>query len=259
MRFLIPIIMILAATPSWGQFYMFGGYNFGTINLKGTNAIVSTFNNRENHEINPLKNNFHGYRVGVGKYSPHSIIELGFGNIISRQKSVNPNQLKENAEVVANFMSVSARAGYKPFKKQFFTIGAALHLGAGRIRYSFGGDYETPVLKYVFASEVYIDYAIKIKFLLKKSQRDKYFYLLRIRPYYQFHQILEVGKLEEGLNQVPSVADNAIEDKMNHFGFTISIVIPFMSDTDRAYLFAPKKKRKKRRKRNRKPKPKGRL
>ncbi len=256
MRYYLLVALLYTSSLVSAQYYMFGGYSFGAIDLKGSNTIVGTFNTRENHQIGPLKNNFHGYRAGFGKYSQNTVVELGFGNLISSQKSVNPNQLKENAEVVANAMSVSARVGYKPFKKHYFTFGAALHLGAQRIRYSFGGDYQTPVLQYNIAPEVYIDYAIKIKFLLKKAQRDQYYYLLRIQPYYQFHQFLEVGKFEADLNQIPSIANNAIEDKMNHFGFNISLAIPFMSEEDRAYLFAPSKKRKKKI-RDRKEKPKG--
>ena len=237
---------------------MFGGYNFGLISMPGANSVVETFNNSENHSIGSLSNNFHGYRVGVGKYSKHSIVELGFGNLISTQKSVNPNQLKESAEVVINYMSAHARVGYKPFAKEFFSFGAALHLGAQRIRYSFGGDYQTPVNTYVIAPEFYLDYAIKIKFLLKKSQREKYFYLLRFRPYYQLHQKIAIGRFEGELNQVQGVDRTAVEDNMSHFGFNISLVIPFMSDEDRKYLFAPNKK-KKAKVRTRKEKPKGRL
>lgn len=244
---------------SLGQYYIFGGYNYGAITMKGANAIVDAFNIRENHSIAPFANNFHGYRVGAGKYSKYAVAELGFGNLIANEKSSNPNQLKESAEVVINYMSVTGRAGVKPFPKHYFTIGAALHLGAQRIRYSFGGDYETPVNKYVIAPEFYLDYAFRIKFLLRKSQREKYFYLLRIRPYYQWHSIIGIGNFDTQLNQTPNVASNAIEDNMSHFGFNISLVIPFLSDTDRAYLFAPNKKRKKNRRRDRKAKPKGRL
>jgi len=237
---------------------MYGGYNFGLISMPGVDGIVETFNAAENHSIGSLSNSFHGYRVGVGKYSKFSVVELGFGNLISSKKSVNPNQLKESAEVVVNYMSAHARAGYKPFPKEFFTFGAALHLGAQRIRYSFGGDYQTPVTAYVIAPEFYLDYAIKIRFLLKKSQREKYFYLLRLRPYYQLHQKIGVGKFETDLNQTVGVDNNAIEDNMSHFGFTVSLVIPFINDNDRAYLFAPKKN-KKTKARTRKEKPKGRL
>lgn len=260
MRFLFLIIGCCCILPTcFGQYYIFGGYNYGAITMKGSNVIVDGFNARESHSIAPLTNNFHGYRVGAGKYSKHSVMELGFGNLISSQTSTNPNQLKESAEVVVNYMSATARAGVKPFKKHYFTIGAAMHLGAQRIRYSFGGDYQTPVNQYIIAPEFYIDYAIRIKFLLKKSQRDKYFYLLRIRPYYQLHSIIGVGKFESDLNQTPNVTSNAIEDNMSHFGFNISIVIPFMSDEDRAYLFAPNKRKRKTKKRSRKEKPKGRL
>lgn len=261
-RILIVVISCCFLIPStYGQYYIFGGYNYGAITMEGSNVIIDAFNLREDHSIAPLTNNFHGYRVGVGKYSKYSVMELGFGNLVSNQKSTNPNQLKESAEVVVNYMSVTARAGVKPFPKHHFTFGAAMHLGAQRIRYSFGGDYQTPVNQYVIAPEFYIDYAIKVKFLLKKSQREKYYYLLRIRPYYQLHAYLETGSFERELNQTPNVPDNAIEDDMSHFGFNISIVIPFMTDSDREYLFAPNRKKSKKSKKtkNRKEKPKGNL
>lgn len=256
--FIVVISCCFLLPNTYGQYYIFGGYNYGAITMEGSNAIIDVFNARENHSIAPLMNNFHGYRVGAGKYSKYTVIELGFGNLVSSQKSNNPNQLKESAEVVVNYMSATARAGVKPFPKHYFTFGAAMHLGAQRIRYSFGGDYQTPVNKYVIAPEFYIDYAIKIKFLLKKSQREKYYYLLRIRPYYQLHAYLESGAFETQLNQTPNVPANAIEDDMSHFGFNISIVIPFMTDTDRAYLFAPGKIKRKKTK-HRKEKPKGNL
>ncbi len=245
MRYIFSLLLICTTSYSWGQYYIFGGYNFAAIEMKGTNTIIETFNANENHQINAIKNNSHGYRLGIGKYSKNTIMELGFGNIVSAQSSKTPNQLRENAEIIANYMSASLRLGYKPFAKHYFTFGGAIYMGAARIRYSFGGDYQTPVLQYTIAPELYIDYAIRIKFLLKKSQRDDYFYLLRIRPYYQFHQFLPVGKLEADLNQIPNVIPDAIEDKMSHFGFYVSIVIPFITDEDRAYLFAPNKKNKK--------------
>lgn len=257
-KYILSILLLLGMMGQiQGQYYMFGGYNFGAINLEGTNTIIGTFNQNENHQIAPLKNNFHGYRFGIGNYGEYTLIEMGFGNLISSQKSNTPNQLKENAEVVANYMSVSARVGYKPFKKHYFTVGGAFHLGAERIRYSFGGDYQTPVLEYTIAPEVYLDYAIRIKFLLKKAQRDKYFYLLRIRPYYQFHQFLPVGQLETELNQVPNVSKSAIEDKMNHFGINISIVIPFIGEKNYKDYVLPSKKRSKNRIRDNKSKSKG--
>lgn len=255
---LILLLGCICITGLQGQYYMYGGYNFGLISMPGANSIVETFNAAENHSIGSLSNNFHGYRVGLGKYSKYTVVELGFGNLISSQKSTNPNQLKESAEVVINYMSAHARVGYKPFPKEFFTFGAALHLGAQRIRYSFGGDYQTPISTYTIAPEFYLDYAIKIKFLLKKSQREKYFYLLRLRPYYQLHQKIAIGKFDADLNQNPGVDRAAIEANMSHFGFTVSLVIPFMSDQDRKYLFAEKKK-KKAKVRTRKEKPKGRL
>ncbi len=256
MRFLFLIISFCFVSPIFGQYYIFGGYSFGAIDMKGANAIVEVFNATESHTIGALTNNFHGYRVGVGKYSRHTVMELGFGNLVASQKSSNPNQLKESAEVVVNYMSAHARFGIKPFPKEFFTFGMAMALGAQRIRYSFGGDYETPVREYVIAPEFYIDYAIKLKFLLKKSQREKYFYLLRIQPYFQLHSHLKIGNFEATFNQTPNVPANSVEDNMSHFGFNIALVIPFISDYDRSYLFAPGKMKKKKKKRDRKEKPK---
>lgn len=243
-RSLIFISLFLLHTISYAQFYIFGGYNYGAIQLKGTNEIINSFNELENHQLGPLRYNFHGYRFGGGKYGEFTLVELGFGNLISNQKSQVPNQLKENAEIASNFMSVSARAGIKPIKDQFFTVGLALHLGLERIRYSFGGDYVTPVQNYVIVPELYIDYAIKLNFLTKKSQRDKILYLLRIRPYFQLHQTLIIGELESGMNQIPSISENAIEDKMDHFGFNISLVIPFMNDEERKQILKTKDKKK---------------
>jgi len=215
--FIVVISCCFLLPNTYGQYYIFGGYNYGAITMEGSNAIIDIFNAREDHSIGPLANNFHGYRFGAGKYSKYTVLELGFGNLVANQKSTNPNQLKESAEVVVNYMSATA-----------------------------------------LAPEFYIDYAIKIKFLLKKSQRDQYYYLLRLRPYYQLHAYLESGNFETELNETPNVAFNAIEDDLSHFGFNISIVIPFISDDDRVYLFAPKKE-KQRKVKNRKEKPKGRL
>lgn len=259
MRFIFLLFFIGSYSTIVGQYYMFGGYNFAAINVQGTNSIVNDFNLRENHSIGSLSNNFHGYRVGMGKYSRNTLMELGFGNLISTQKSSNPNQLKESAEVVVNMMSAHGRFGVKPFAKEFFTFGLAMQLGAQRIRYSFGGDYRTPVNQYLIGAEFYIDYGLKIRFLLKKSQRADYFYLLRIRPYYQLYRKISVSNLETELNETPNVASNAIEDNLSHFGFNISIVVPFIGEEDRSFLFAPTKKKKKKKKRTQKEAPKGRL
>ncbi len=234
---------------------MFGGYNFAAINLQGSNQIISTFNSVESHSIAPLQNNWHGYRVGVGRYTRHALIELAYGNLVNQQVSINPNQLKERAEVVVNYLSASARVGYKPFLRHHFTVGAALHLGGQRYRYSFGGNYETPIERYVIVPEVYLDYAIRLRFLLKKAQRGDYFYLLRLRPYYQFHATEQVGPFAQNINQTPPDQARALEDNFSHFGFTVSLVIPFLNDDERGYLLKNKQKRLKKKENP----PKGRL
>lgn len=259
MRYCFLFVLCCSTFWSFGQYYVFGGYNYGAVTMKGANAIMTQFNQRENHQLPMMQNNFHGYRVGAGRYSKFTIVELDFGNINSVSRSVNPNQLKENVEVIANYMSASIRLGLKPFPKHFFTFGAAMHLGGQRLRYSFGGDYELPVEEYVIAPEVYIDYAIRLKFLLKKSQRADYFYLLRIRPYYQFHTKIPIGNFESEFNGTPNVNKTDIEDNLSHFGIQVSLAIPFITAFDREYLFgpSPKKKRKKKQKRNSKEPRKG--
>lgn len=234
--------LLCLAVATSGQYYIFGGYNFAMINLQGANQVISTFNTAENHNIAPLKNNWHGYRIGAGRYTKHVLVELAYGNLVARQGSLNPNQLKERAEVVVNYFSASARVGYKPFVRQHFTVGATLHLGGQRYRHSFGGNYKTPIERYVIVPEVYLDYAIRLRFLLKKSQRADYFYLLRFRPYYQFHPKEQVAPFAQSLNQNPLNQVQTLEDNFSHFGFTVSLVIPFLNKDERSYLLRNKQK-----------------
>jgi hypothetical protein len=253
-RTIFTSLLLCFFSTAFGQYYMFGGYNFAAINLKGSNEIINTFNNAENHSVAALRNNWHGYRAGFGHYSRHALVELAYGNLVSQQLSINTDQLKERAEVIANYASVSARVGYKPFIRQHFTVGAALHLGNVRYRYSFGGNYQTPITRYTIVPEVYLDYAIRLRFLLKKAQRNDYFYLLRIRPSYQFHATENVAPFAESLNQTPRDQALELKDNFSHFGFTVSLVIPFMNDDERGYLIKNKEKRSKKSKQ-----PKGRL
>ena len=44
MRLLTIIICFCCVNTVFGQYYMFGGYNFAAIDMKGSNAIVSSFN-----------------------------------------------------------------------------------------------------------------------------------------------------------------------------------------------------------------------
>ncbi len=254
-RTLFTSLLLFVFSTAFGQYYIFGGYNFAAINLSGSNSIINTFNAGENHDVGDLRNNWHGYRVGAGRYTRHVVIELAYGNVVAQQISINPDQLKERAEVVVNYSSGSARVGYKPFARQHFTIGAALHLGNTRYRYSFGGNYETPISRYTIVPELYLDYAIRLRFLLKKAQREDYFYLLRIRPSYQFHATEQVGAFAQSLNQTAPDQARALEDNFSHFGLTVSLVIPFMNDDERGYLLKNKQKRLKKNEKT----PKGRL
>ena len=48
------------------------------------------------------------------------------------------------------------------------------------------------------------------------------------------------------MNQIPILNENAIEDQMNHFGFNISLVIPFMNDEERKRILQSSKPKNKR-------------
>ncbi|MCP4437561.1 MAG: hypothetical protein GY810_01295 [Aureispira sp.] len=229
------------------QYYIAAGYAHGFSNMPTTTSIISDFNARENHTLGKMQG-LDGYQFAAGMYSDFMMVELGYGNMVKGLKSTNPNQLKENAQVIANQAAVHFNIGYRPFKFHYFTVGGGLTLGQARVRYSFGGDYQAPVKQYNFGAELFVDYGIRLKFLLKKSQRKQLFYLLRIHPYYQFTTGLELRKLETELNQRTELPEGQYFDNMGHFGIRISLVVPFLPKDEqerRKYFEKPKKKKKK--------------
>lgn len=234
------------------QFYMFGGYNYGAIKLENANKGIASFNTSENHQLSTFSNNFNGFRFGLGRYTKYNQVEFGIGNVSSRNKSFTPNQLRENAEVLANYLSVSARLGYKPLLRQFLTVGAAFHLGHYRLRYSFGGNYFTPISAYSIAPEIYCDFAFRFKFLLKRHKRNEEFYVFKIRPYYQYHLDFSSKNFSTSLNDTPAGSLASELDNFSHFGIQISIIVPFLSESDRKLLIRPKSERQKRRKNKKK-------
>lgn len=260
------ILSLILGQQLCAQYYISAGYAHGFSTMPTTDGIVSDFNTRENHSLGKMTG-LDGYQFAVGMYSDFMMVELGYGNMVKGIKSTNPNQLKENAQVIANQAAVHFNIGYRPFKFHYLTIGGGLLLGQARVRYSFGGDYQVPVKQYNFGAEIFIDYGIRLKFLLKKSQRKELFYLLRIHPYYQFVTDLELRNLETELNQRTDLPEGQYFDNMGHFGVRISLVVPFLpkdEDERRKYFEKPKKKKKKKKKITSKRKggteePKGRL
>lgn len=231
MNFLRSLSLILlgclaVSLVSHAQYYAFGGYSHGFVQLPSINRSIDNFNLSENHSLNPIRS-MNGYRFGFGSYGKKSIIELGFSNIVRNQQSKNTSQLKSNAQVVLNYMSVSLNVGWKPFQKQYLTTGLGLTMGQMRLRYSFGGDYKTSVQTSGLSPEFFVDYALKIKFLLKKENRNKMFYLLRIRPYYQVHVRTDFKAFEEELNNPPAMENQDYSNHLSHFGFQATLIIPF--------------------------------
>lgn len=225
-RFTFLWAFLLAFNPSWAQYYAFGCYAQHFTQMPDMQRITDEFNLRESHTLKPFRTMM-GYRFGFGSYGRWTMIELAYGNSNKVQKSNNPAQLKENAEVRVNFASVQFNMGFRPFARQYFVVGMGLNLGQRRARYSFGGDYTAPVVNYTIVPEFFIDYGLKIRFLAKRDQRDKIFYLLRLRPFYQLHGKLDLQKMQQQFNADETAAANEWEDNWSNFGFQVGIVVPF--------------------------------
>lgn len=219
------LFLCIGTVDSFGQLYVFGGYNHGFVQVPNINRSITSFNTIEDHNLKTIKS-LNGYRFGFGSYGRTTLMELSFGNISRNQRSTNPNQLKENAQVVLNHMSVNLNLGFKPFSQQYFTAGVGLSMGQTRLRYSFGGDYQVSVSTYGISPEVFVDYALKIRFLLKKEDRKKMFYMLRIRPYYQFHFTTDFKAFEEEFNNTTVAAGENFNDALGHVGFRVSLIVP---------------------------------
>lgn len=221
------LLLLLLHNAAQSQFFAFGNYSHHFMRMPTLQAITDEFNTRENHTLAPIKA-LNGYRFGFGHYSRWTMIELSFGNSTRTKKSYNPSQLKETAEVSTNFGSVQFNLGIRPFARQYFVAGIGLNLAQMRARYSFGGDYTVPVKTYTIVPEIFIDYGIKIRFLAKRDQRDKIFYLLRLRPFYQFHLFpTNLEQMQAQLNNDANAANEKWEDNWGNFGFQVGIAVPF--------------------------------
>jgi hypothetical protein len=207
------------------QVFIQGSYNHQFKNLSALNAIVDDFNTRENHQIKDFKS-LGGVHFSVGWYQPVFMVELGFASSIRRQKSFMPNQLRESAEVVVNYLAATAHVGFRPLLNEYLTLGLGVNVGKQRVRYSFGGDYTTPVNVLTVAPEFFVDYAIKLRFLVRKELRNKVFYMLRLRPFYQLHFPTDLVAMEQQFNQNPSANSSAYVQNFSSIGFRIGLVVP---------------------------------
>lgn len=231
---LLPIFLQAQGIP-----YVIGGYQQGFVQLPDTEGILQRFNTTQNHTLAPI-NTLQGVRFGLGYMTDFVVLELSYSNINARTQSQNPSQIRENAEFVLNYSSFSAQFAYRIIPQKFLTAGFSANLGALRGRYAFGGDYIEGFQQYTPSVDVFVDYSLKIKFLLRRARRDGRYYLLRFRPYYQIQPIVDVTPLERSLNENPDAALRTYEDKLGHFGFQVGLSIPFFgknpdfSETPRA-------------------------
>ena len=191
---------LLAMNSAKAQFFAQGGLDLAYSPFEKTNGIIETFNARENHSI-PTLVIMPGYHFGIGKYSEFTRISIGFGTVAKKQTSKNPALLKETVEYAVNITSVDASLGIKPFKRQFHSFGASLHMGQVRHRYSFGGDYIIPISRYGIWGEFFADFAFKFRFLIKKEMREKNFYIFNIKPYYRLNQPVDLHNMERDFNE----------------------------------------------------------
>ncbi|WCL80660.1 hypothetical protein PPO43_11835 [Saprospira sp. CCB-QB6] len=227
-QILIASLFLFCAQWSCAQYYAYGGYEYSSFQSDELDAIVAEFNDREAHSLGNLRA-LHGYRFGIGRYAELTDVALGFGYLGRKLSSVNPQLLKETAELEYSLISADASIGYRPFKSKFHSIGASLHMGQMRYRYSFGGDYLVPIKTYNIWGEIYAELAFPFRFLLKKEQRDRLFYIFKIRPFYRVYRPLDLYALQRDFNLDQNVGFNQINQKGGQFGLRLSIVVPFLT------------------------------
>jgi hypothetical protein len=234
MKYFYTIFFLSISLASSAQFYALGGYEIAFLNQKETNRILSEFNVREGHNLNDFRT-LSGYRFGFGKYGRFTNLQISVGNVFKKQLSKNPSILRETAEVIVNTFSLDASLAYRPLKSEFFSIGGALHFGQLRYRYSFGGDYRVPLAQYGIWAEIFGDLAFKFRFLLKKESRDEQFYVFKISPFYRVYNSYDLQKFQRDFNNDNSVLAGERMQSLNNFGLRISLVVPFLNQSEKDY------------------------
>lgn len=243
-------LQIASVSALHAQAFASGSYSHQFVAMPKLNGIMQTFNTRENHQLADFSA-LSGYHFSAGNYASIMMIELGYSNIVQKRESHTPNQLRETAEVIANFSAATFHAGIRPFRRHYLTFGAGFNFGVSRVRYSFGGNYQTPVKVYGFAPELFVDYGLKIKFLVRKSLRDKTFYMIRIRPFYQAHFQMDMVNAEKTLNNNPTAKASDFVENWSNFGIRVGLVVPLnQPESEADELLVKEKKKKKRVKRH---------
>lgn len=229
--YVLALLAMLVFLPLKAQYYASGSFSLQFVKMPVLNNIVQQFNARENHNIKDFST-FQGYHFTIGNINEFSLIELGFASSMSNNKSKVPNQLREFAQVNTKFSAATVHLAYRIFRNKYLFAGIGINYGKNTVKYSFGGNYFIPVKSYSFAPEIFVDYSIKLRFLLKKDQRKDRFYMLRIRPFYQFHTQLELGAMQRDFNNATNVnaTDPAYREKWSNFGIRIGLVIPFAAE-----------------------------
>lgn len=223
----LALFCFLISLESQAQAYFHGSYTHHLRPLPVINGIMQRFNESANHSLSAI-NSFDGYQFGIGSYGWFTFMELNYGNLVARQQSRNTSQLLENAELVFNQATVNLNLGLRPFLERHFIIGTGICMGQTRVRYSFGGDYAVAVQPYVLSFQLFSGYAFKSRFLLKKERRPDYYYLIRIRAYYQFQQSVDMAPLERQLNGTSIVPGADFDEGLSSPGLQVSLIAPLM-------------------------------
>lgn len=236
MRSIYLFFFILFSIQTQAQYYITASFlkSFGTYSV--INDIKQRFNDDNNHQLKDF-NGFSGFGLGFGKYSKRTLTEVLFVSQGQKRISKTPGQYAENAEVIVRHLGVETNIGYRPFDA-LFTIGAGANLGRFITKQSFGGNFDLLSSDYLLATNIFIDYAIKIKFLIRRRHRDTHHYLFRIRPFYQvFSNSIDLRNLENKLNRNPELPVynstpsefGEFKQKFTNYGIRFSLAIPFVN------------------------------
>ncbi len=230
-HFLVAFTLLIGIASLNAQNYILGGGGIGFHNsMEVLNGVVDRFNEDFEHEIPSFKF-APGYELGFARYSRYTLVELKWVGEGRRNNSKVPGNFIENASVAWRYHYANISVGYRPFEKRYFTVGLGLNLGQLVTRYSFGGDFDITNKIHSLSSELFVDYAIKVRW-----RRNKRPYLIRLRPFYQFFYFpVDLKNLETNMNATPDVQFNELLQRFNNTGIRLSLLIPITGEVNMEY------------------------
>lgn len=219
---LIVLLVIGGSATLFSQNYVFGGGGIGFhTSMKDLDGVLNRFNSSNAHELSEFRY-LSSFEIGYARYATISLIELKWGAEGKRNSSKVLGNFIENATVGWRYHYASVNFGYRPFEKNYFTFGTGMNFGQMVTKFSFGGDFQITNKIYALSSDLFVDYALKVRW-----RRSKGPYLFRIRPFYQlFYFRTDLKDLETGLNSNPNVQFNELLQSFNNYGIRFVLMIP---------------------------------